>query len=180
MKYLIKDYEDYAIDDQLIVWSKRIHRSNNPNGELRKLKPIIGGYPYVVLYNAHGHKNKTMHRLVADAFIPNPDNKKEINHLDGDRTNYRIENLERCSRKENAQHAHKTGLMKPVITAAMRLASLKAKSKAVLQFSLDDIFIAEHCSQAEAQRVTKIHQNSISETCRGKRNHAGKFKWRFK
>lgn len=59
-------------------------------------------------------KDVYIHRLVAEAFIPNPHNYKEINHIDGNKENNNAENLEWCSRKQNCIHAYKTGLRKPI------------------------------------------------------------------
>lgn len=56
-------------------------------------------------------KNLLIHRAIAMAFIPNPENKKEVNHIDGNKQNNAIKNLEWASRKENAQHAYRIGLM---------------------------------------------------------------------
>mgnify|MGYP003633383959 CR=1 FL=1 len=58
-------------------------------------------------------KGFLVHRLVAIAYIANPSNKKEINHIDGDRSNNDVSNLEWCTRSENMIHAHKNGLTNP-------------------------------------------------------------------
>ena len=69
-------------------------------------------YYFVTLHrdNANG-KPRRVHRLIAAAFIPNPHNKPEINHKDGNRTNNHISNLEWCTHPENMRHAFKTGLV---------------------------------------------------------------------
>lgn len=68
------------------------------------------GYPYVCLYKNSKKKNCTIHRLLAKAFIPNPKNKHQINHINGNRKDYRLENLEWVTQCENMQHSYDTGL----------------------------------------------------------------------
>lgn len=68
------------------------------------------GYEKVMLCKNKQVKNQMIHRLVAKAFIPNPNNLLEINHIDGDKTNNKVSNLEWCTRSENIKHAYELGL----------------------------------------------------------------------
>lgn len=81
-------------------------------GRQLKLNKHQLGYLRVDLSKDGKSKHNLAHRLVAEAFIPNPDNKKAVNHIDGDKENNRVENLEWCTYKENTQHALANGLLK--------------------------------------------------------------------
>ena len=87
---------------------KRFYKTTPP----RILKPgIRRGYSFVELSCSNEGEQRQIHRLVAQAFIPNPESKPQINHIDGCKTNNRIENLEWVTAAENMQHAFATGLM---------------------------------------------------------------------
>lgn len=80
---------------------------------LKKLKPLINkGYKVVGIIENNQRKTRTIHRLVAKAFIPNPQNKREVNHIDGNKNNNCIDNLEWVTPKENMAHSRLTGLNK--------------------------------------------------------------------
>ena len=68
-------------------------------------------YGIVTYYDNAKQKRPYVHRLIAEAFIPNIDNKSQVNHIDGNPLNNKVENLEWVTAKENMQHAYKTGLM---------------------------------------------------------------------
>lgn len=113
----IKDYEGlYQVSNLGRVKSlARIRYNGHERGhQLNEIirKPYAGkvGYLTVTLCKNGKHKNCTIHRLVAQAFIPNPENKGTVNHIDGDKHNNNVFNLEWNTMKENSRHAFRTGL----------------------------------------------------------------------
>ena len=91
----------YKIDDLGRVYS-----------EFKIITPYDNGHGYlaVKLWKNGKCKQHYIHRLVAETFIPNPNNYPEINHIDGDKRNNAVSNLEWCNRKMNVQHSYDTGL----------------------------------------------------------------------
>lgn len=103
----IKGYEGlYQISNLGRVKSLKRFNTNNANTKDRILKPSLDrkGYLHVVLCKNNKRYNKTLHRLVAEAFIENPENKPQVNHIDEDKTNNRVSNLEWMTNKENRNH----------------------------------------------------------------------------
>lgn len=148
-------------------------------GEVRILRPGIQkrtGYLSVTLNKNGTQKTKPVHRLVAEAFIPNPNNYKIINHIDGNKANNNVTNLEWCTHSHNNKHAYNLGLKK--VTENQRKAG-KMKAKAVIQYDLDGNYIKRWKSQAEAAQTLNINQRNISSCCRGKYKNAGGYIWRI-
>ena len=100
----IKNYEGlYEVSDTGLV--------RNSKGQIRSAKPNKNvQYLQIDLYKQNIRTHKYIHRLVAETFIPNPNNLSEINHIDGNKQNNLVSNLEWVSKKENAEHAIRTGL----------------------------------------------------------------------
>lgn len=118
----IKGYEElYEVSNLGNVRSKdktiiQDAKNNSKSTHLYKgktLKPMLqnNGYYTVTLCYNQKYKIVGVHRLVAQAFIPNPDNKPQVNHIDGNKMNNCVDNLEYCTAKENMQHAFKNNLI---------------------------------------------------------------------
>lgn len=139
-------------------------------GKEKIIKNRIGGRGYysIVLYKNGKRLNKTVHRLVAEAFIPNPDNLPQVNHKDENKLNNRVDNLEWCTAKYNNNYGtHRLKLSLACKGKAGR------PGKAVHCIDLDIIYE----SASEAERQTGIQH--ISEVCSGARESAGGMWWEW-
>lgn len=118
------------------------------------LKPVYRkGYATVILRKNGVSKVHSIHRLIAEAFIPNPDNLPYINHIDGNKSNNDISNLEWCTQLENMRHAFNTGLIKrkPLTDEQKQYISMRTKE------AMNNPIVREKISNANRKRkgVTK-------------------------
>ena len=146
------------------------------------------GYLNINLWKNGKRYIKTVHRLVANAFIPNPENKPQVNHIDGDKTNNRVNNLEWVTNRENQLHAYNIGLHVTTEESRKKLSEARKgeknpKAKQVICITTREVFDY----MAEGAKKYNVNAGNISDCCRGKRKSAGKhpvtgekLKWQFK
>jgi hypothetical protein len=153
----LPDYPHDKISSDGKIYSKKIKKIK---------KQSKGKYKYVPMTDKDGNKKSVaVHRLVALAYLPNPNNYPIINHIDGNPGNNAVENLEWCSHSQNASHAHSTGLNK--------------SRKAVIQKNKKGKVLAIFDSMEEASKATGALPTSISRACAGDYKTAGGYKWEY-
>lgn len=156
-------------------------RSSNKKKILKPIKKNNYGYLQVNLSKNGKHKITMIHRLVAKAFIPNPENKPVINHLDSNPSNNRADNLEWCTQQENIKYGYSYGNMVPSRPMLGRTGSKSPNSKPVLQIDIStNNVICEFSSIKEAGEILGIMPENICCCCKNKIKTAGGYIWKYK
>ena len=154
---------NYKVSNYGRIFSKRTNKILK--GELTEK-----GYIRVALTE---HKRYLVHCIVARTFIPNPENKPQVNHIDGNKQNNYVDNLEWCTQSENMRHALKTGLKimpkgKDVYNALV-----------VYQYDKNNNLIKRWECMSTASQTLKISQRDIVRVCKGKRKTCGGYIWKY-
>lgn len=174
----------YVVSDDGRVFSKDREIINPRYGKgFKKGREMsyqdIRGYARVFI-RKRNEKSKSVpvHRLVAMAFIPNPKNLPQVNHIDGNKKNNSVKNLEWVTASQNKLHSFR-------VLGAKRgrlgcIGSLNSNSRAVYQYDLNGNFIQEWGSILQAQKKIGVNNSAIGNAARGKYSQAGGFKWKYK
>lgn len=180
MKEIWKDVPNYEGKYQVSNKGrvKSIKRTVKHNGSKTRtfpekiLKPNKVSFDYlqVTLYNNGKRKCRYIHNLVMESFIGKKPNGYEVNHIDEDKSNNQLENLEYITRKENNNYGTR-------IERMIKSNVNGKKSKKVKETHLKTGEIVIFPSISEAQR--QGYGPKISEVCNGNRNHSGGYKWEF-
>lgn len=178
------------------IFVSRCGRVYNKNiGRVMATQTTNAGYELInISYNGI-RRAYTVHRLVAQMFIPNSENKEQVNHKDGNKLNNDASNLEWCTQSENMKHVFSTGRGEVAREKARQrmgvignrfaaknvknlLESNKRLSKAVLQIDTNGRVVKEFSSIKQAQRETKSH--NINKVIKGEQMRSGGYYWKLK
>lgn len=165
MKEIWKDIEEY---NGLYQVSNFGRIKNKKKEKILKLFLDTHGYVQVRLYKVSKNKSHKVHRLVAKAFLPNPNNLPCINHKDENRTNNKIDNLEWCTYKYNNNYGNRIEKY------------IEKRSKKTLQYDLKGNFIKEWESVKHITKELKISKSGISSCAKGKFKQFKGYIWKYK
>lgn len=134
------------------------------------LEVSSGGYVLVRLSMDGRTKHCLVHRLVAEAFIPNPNNLPQVNHKNENKADNRVENLEWCTEKYNMNYGE----------CISKIKKNQPHKRGVCQYDKDGVLLAEFQSIHDAGVLSGIRWQDISACCRGRQNTARGYIWKYK
>lgn len=166
----IKGFENYKVSNTGKVYSL-------DKSKVMKPWKINSGYQAIALVDKGISKRMLVHRLVALNFIDNPLNKPQVNHIDGDKLNNSVDNLEWTTASENINHNKVLGRLD---THTAREALNKVQTKAVNQLDIaTGKVIATYNTISEASKSTGSQNGKITMVCQGKRNSHNGYRWEY-
>lgn len=156
---IVQEYDHYEVNELGQIRHRDRRKILSPRSN-------PGGYQYVNFkINGKGH-NFAVHRIVANAFVPNPNQYPEVNHINGDKTDNRAINLEWVTSSENKIHSHQSG-------------TRQSNGKQVEQLTLSGELLNTFISVSEAARYIGCTVGAISNCCNGRTKTSQGYKWRF-
>lgn len=194
MEEIWKDIEGYGdrykISNKCTVVRKECY-STNRHGTvtlmaertvaIRKKRERNGSWYWLLtLYYEGVCYGKYLHKLMAEAFIPNPQNKPQVNHIDGNKINNDISNLEWCTDLENKQHAKENGLLRSPKYWTGKLGDKHARSKPIVRLGLDMSFKEEYEGLLDACRKGDFSAAGLSIACNNTPRPYKGFIWMFR
>lgn len=183
MQEIWKDIQGYESIYQVSNFGNvKSLQSGNHHSKIKILTPICadGRYLRVTLYKQKKPKYFPVHRLVAMAFIPNPENKPQVNHINGNKKDNRVENLEWCTSSENNLHAYKSGINKGSKPWLGKTGFQNATSIPVNQIDLSTgSVLATFGSMKEAGRLTGCSPAKIGKCCKGVFSQTHGYGWKY-
>ena len=176
MKYEIwKDVKGFEEKYEISSYGRLRNKKTN---RILKMTNQYGNYFSVILYDENHKKSTKMHRLVAETFIPNPNNYLYVNHKDLNKQNNRVDNLEWCTQSENVKHALNNGVN--IMKGFNNYNKNKFRNKYgfLSQYDKEHNLIATYTSLAEAYLKTGVCKRDILYVINGKRKTAGGYIWK--
>ena len=169
----------YIVDSEGMVFSmKNSHGNPRRVPHLLATKTCLGGYLAVALWDGNEYTYPRIHRLVAQLFIPNPENKPQVNHINGNKQDNRLVNLEWCTVSENSIHAYKLGLWESPRTMLGKFNEAHPRSRPIKQLSLNNEYIRTFPSINEAGR-NGFHMSNIVSVLKGRQFSSGGYRWQY-
>lgn len=174
--YEISNFGRFKRLERFVISEKRGGRKYHFKEEIKdpSLTEKPNKYPRVTMKDKDRSITEYIHRLVALTFIPNIENKPEVNHKDGNKLNNYVDNLEWSTESENTKHAYQNGLCEN-----SRKAATKTHGYTVAQINIETREIIEvFQSISQAHKKTNIPYRGIQECCLGLREQYKNFIWK--
>ncbi len=156
----VKEYSNYEVNQLGEIRHKKRQKILKPRSN-------NGGYQYVNFKINGKNTNFAVHRIVANAFIPNPNGYTEVNHKDYNKKNNCVDNLEWVSSSQNKQHSY------------LKQENKKSRGKAVNQYTKEGIFLKTFDSVSDAAKEFGCCVAAISNCCLGRTKTSQGFRWSF-